>query len=95
MPKLSEPQKRMLKVLWQHRLHVEIYTWQDGYQEAHWVAADLSLPRRMHRPNVRTLQSLERKGLLKRGPKGVPSFRLVLTAKGCKVAKELLDAEAE
>lgn len=95
MLKLSEPQKRMLGTMEQHKLHIEIYTWQDGYQEAHWVALDLSVPHSMHRPNMRTVQALEHRGLLRRGPKGTPSFRVVLTPEGRAIAEGLQDGKVD
>lgn len=95
MAKLSEPQMQALRTMEQHALHVEVYTWRDGYQEAHWVTPDLKVPRSMHRPNMRTMQALERRGLLKCGPKKASSFRLVLTPEGHTIAKELLDAKTD
>lgn len=90
MPKLTEPQKRVLKRMVQSGAHIEVYIWDDGYWDTTWITSDP----RWHRPNIRTMQALERRGLLERKPKGVSSFRFVLTPRGRETAKELLDAEA-
>lgn len=95
MLKLTEPQERVLRTLWRHKLHIGVNIWQDGYWEVWWAPPDFSRPHLRRRPNIRTLQSLERKGFLKRESEGVPSFRLFLTPEGRETAKELWDAETE
>lgn len=89
--KLSKPQKLVLKRMEQSGAHIEVYIWDDGYWDAAWVTSDP----RWRRPNIRTVQALEHRGLLERKPKGVSSFRFVLTPKGREIAQELQGVETE
>lgn len=98
MLKLSEPQERMLRMMEQHKVRVSVHIWDDGYWGTAWVTSDPSWPRSarsMRRPNVRTMQALERRGLLEREAKGPSDFHFVLTPEGHAIAKELQDAKAE
>jgi len=91
MATLSGPQKRVLKRMGQGGTYIRVHIWNGGYWSTAWITSD---PRWRH-PNASTAQALERKGLLERKPKGVSSFRFVLTLKGRELAKELQHAETD
>lgn len=87
--KLTEPQERTLRMMRQYKMHVSVHVWDDGYWQPVWVTSDPSWPRSTRHPNVRAMQALEHKGLLRHEPEGTSDFRFVLTPRGREVAKEL------
>lgn len=93
--KLSEPQKRTLRMMRRYKMRVSVRTWDDGYWQAAWTTSDPSWPRSTRRPSVRTMQALERKGLLKREAETFSTFRFVLTPEGHATARELQNAKVD
>lgn len=97
MSKLSESQKRALRVMWQYKICVGVCIWGNRLTVG-WFADANSMPTvaistrqrpRMQPPNLRTMQSLEHLGLLKREAESAFNFRFVLTPKGREMAEEL------
>ena len=95
MPKLSEAQKRTLKVMWQYKLYMWVCTWGGQWTVGWFSDADSTFMAVIHtvrRPNPITVRSLEHMDLLKREAEGTFNFRFILTPKGREVAKEEQDA---
>jgi len=93
VPKLSEPQKRVLRALVEStRIMVDSY----GHRWARWPWWMGGHARKDLRLNIRTLRALETGGLLEREPADrQTNFNYILTDLGRKVAEELEKQDAE
>lgn len=91
MPKLSEPQKRVLGAMAEFDSVVSVLPWSGRWD----ISTIPDLVGGSFRPRLSTLRVLVRLGLLERDHIGALESEFYLTPKGCKVAKELEDAETE
>jgi len=91
MPKLSEPQKRVLRTMYACGCLVYVRDWGHGF-----YCWDIARPSPYVRPHIQSLRALERGDLLGRIDREyLGAYDLCLTPKGREVAQQLEEPDAQ